>query len=60
MRWPVYRDIVLFGAGLLGVFHETVIGAVERPTLLFLFAAMLGLPMFLRTDEHRNGRNGRR
>lgn len=49
--WKNIRDIVLFFAGLSGVFHETVIAAAERPTLLLLFAAMMGLPAFLRTDE---------
>ncbi len=45
------RDGVLFFAGLAGVFHETVIAESERPTLLFLFATMIGLPAFLRSDE---------
>ena len=54
--WPIIRDIALFVAGLAGVYHETVISQVERPTLLFLFAAMMGLPAFLRSDERRNGR----
>lgn len=46
-RWPYLRDIVLFIGGLIGVMHETVFAATERPTLLILFAAMLGLPAFL-------------
>lgn len=50
-RWKNVRDIVLFVAGLAGVFHETVMAATERPTLLLMFAAMMGLPAFLRTDE---------
>lgn len=49
------RDLILFGGGLLGIAHETVIADVERPTLLLLFAAMVGLPAFLRQDERRNG-----
>jgi hypothetical protein len=48
------RDSVLFFSGLAGVFHETVIAAAERPTLLFLFATMIGLPAFLRADEKRD------
>jgi hypothetical protein len=50
-KWPAYRDMTLFLAGLAGVFHETVIGTADRPTLLILFAAMMGLPAFLRSDE---------
>lgn len=44
----VTRDRVLFAAGLLGIAHETVGGAVtERPLLLLVFTAMVGLPAFL-------------
>jgi hypothetical protein len=52
-QWSTYRDIVLFIAGIGGVFHETVVQTGERPTLLILFAAMMGLPAFLRADEAR-------
>ncbi len=48
------RDSLLFLAGLAGVAHETLIANVERPTLLLLFAAMIGLPAFLRHDEKKN------
>lgn len=49
-RWKLRlsRDIVLFAAGLGGVIHETVIEKGERPTLLILYAAMMGLPIYLR------------
>lgn len=53
-RWripPIGRDTILFTAGLLGVLHETLFAATERPTLLILFAGMMGLPAFLRRDE---------
>lgn len=55
MQWlvrnfPTYRDLILFVGGLAGVAHETLIASAERPTLLILFAAMMGLPAFLRTD----------
>jgi hypothetical protein len=40
---------------MAGVFHETVISTAERPTLLLLFAAMMGLPAFFRADGKRNG-----
>jgi hypothetical protein len=46
------RDGVLFVAGLLGVIHQTLIGPVE-PYLLVTFAAMMGLPAFLRSDEKK-------
>lgn len=42
---------VLFVVGLLGVIHETLVSEADRPTLLLLFAAMIGLPAFLRQDE---------
>jgi hypothetical protein len=52
-RWMlrISRDTVLFSAGLLGVLHETLFTDGERASLLFLFAAMMGLPVFLRRDE---------
>lgn len=44
------RDVVLFVAGLAGIFHETVVVHAERPSLLLLFAAMCGLPAYLRAN----------
>ena len=54
-KWHVKitRDLVLFTAGLGGVAHETLVSKSERPTLLVLFAGMMGLPVFLRQDEKR-------
>ena len=49
--WPTARDLTLFVGGLAGVIHETVFTDLERPALLILFAAMMGLPAFLRSDE---------
>ena len=51
--WPTVRDMLLFMGGLAGIAHETLVTDVERPTLLLLFAAMAGLPAFLRSDERR-------
>lgn len=51
MNTAVIQKSVLFVVGLLGVAHETLIGESERPTLLLLFAAMVGLPAFLAKDE---------
>lgn len=49
----IQRDLILFVAGLGGVLHETLRVGPERPTLLLLFAGMLGLPLFLNIDERR-------
>lgn len=46
----VSRDVVLFVAGLAGVMHETISYPGERPALLVLFAAMMGLPWYLRKN----------
>lgn len=49
------RDSVLFFAGLAGITHETLMAETERPSLLILFATMIGLPAFLRSDEKKDG-----
>jgi len=49
--WPTVRDMLLFVGGMAGVANEALIKEAERPTLLLLYAAMLGLPAFLRQDE---------
>lgn len=51
------RDAILFFVGLAGVVYLTVVGPVNRDLLLF-FGAMLGLPVFLRSDERKNGKAG--
>lgn len=48
-RWT--RDRILFATGLVGVAYETLVAKVDRPALLVLFGAMLGLPAFLKRDE---------
>lgn len=50
----ITRNTVLFVVGLLGVAHETIVSDVDRPTLLLLFAAMIGLPAFLSADDRRS------
>ena len=52
-KWPAFRDIALFAVGLLGVIHETLLTDLDRPSLLVLYAAMMGLPAFLQADEKR-------
>jgi len=47
----ITRDGVLFTGGLAGVAWQTVVEKAERPTLLLLYAAMMGLPAFLALDE---------
>jgi hypothetical protein len=51
ISWQTLRDIILFFAGLAGVANEALAQGAERPTLLLLYAAMMGLPAFLRKDE---------
>jgi hypothetical protein len=46
--WPFARDVLLFAIGAVGVLHETLIAKGERPNLLILFGALLGLPLFTR------------
>jgi hypothetical protein len=55
-RWRVKltRDFTIFLVGLGGIVHETFFEEQDRPTLLILFAAMIGLPAFLRLDEKRS------
>jgi hypothetical protein len=36
---------------MLGVGYVTLVDSTDRPTLLILFGAMMGLPLFLRQDE---------
>lgn len=50
-RASAMRDWILFMVGLAGVAHETLVSQVDRPGLLLLFAAMLGLPYALGADR---------
>lgn len=45
------RSALLFAGGLTGATYVTLADQTDRPTLLILFAAMMGLPLFLRSDE---------
>lgn len=45
------RGTALFLAGLAGVAYETIASQADRPTLLITFAAMMGLPLFLKADD---------
>lgn len=48
------RSIILFVVGIAGIVYETLIEQGDKPTLLILFAAMVGLPAFLRIDEGKH------
>jgi hypothetical protein len=48
------RSAALFVFGLAGITYVTVTEGTERPTLLLIFAACLGLPAFLGLDERRH------
>lgn len=50
-RASAMRDWILFVVGLAGVAHETLVSQADRPGLLLLFAAMLGLPYALGADR---------
>ena len=51
--WPRVRDIALFVAGILGIAYETALAKSPDPTLLLVFAAMLGLPLALGGGKER-------
>jgi hypothetical protein len=53
VTWPGVRNALLFLGGLSIAVHETIVGGAERPSLLILAAAMMGLPAFLRKDESK-------
>lgn len=49
----VTRDTILFVGGLAGLTYETLTVHAEKPTLIIAFIGMLGLPIFIRSDEAR-------
>jgi hypothetical protein len=51
VTWKTVRDGVIFFVGIAGVAHETLASGDADPTLLLLFASMIGLPAFLHKDE---------
>ncbi len=49
-----WRDTVLFVSGIGLIFYEAILReGPERPTLLILYAGMVGLPAFLKSDEKK-------
>lgn len=52
--WRPQRKDVLFVLGIMGIaLEEARVFGNPSETLLLLFAAMIGLPLVLRADEHR-------
>lgn len=51
LQWNITRDVLLFFGGLAGAAHETLASGAERPYLLVLFGAMMGIPAFLTSDR---------
>jgi hypothetical protein len=49
--WQFVRDVILFVCGLIGIAWESLAPGSPDPSLLVVFGAMLGLPIFLRKDE---------
>lgn len=47
------RSAVLFVVGIGGIIYEIVVEHGDKPTLLVLLGAMVGLPAFLSVDESR-------
>lgn len=45
------RDIGSFVVGATGLIYEAISQGAERPTLIIAFAGLMGLPLFVRTDE---------
>lgn len=51
--WKLLRDVILTLGGMVGMYHEVFIQTSQRPVLLGGLLAMMGLPLALRADEHR-------
>ena len=51
--WPRLRDAMLFFGGMAGIAYETAWEHIDRPELLILFGAMVGLPGVVRADAAR-------
>ena len=51
--WPFAREIILFVGGAAGVFYETLGKPNPDPSLLVVFAGMMGLPIMLHKDERK-------
>lgn len=45
------RDVLTFGLGAAGIAYEVLGEGPERPTLLIVFAGLLGLPLVFREQD---------
>lgn len=45
------RDVLTATLGAGGIIHETVLAQSERPTLLIIFAGLLGLPLVFKESD---------
>lgn len=52
IRWQLIRDVALFCGGMGFAANELLQAATADPAVLFFCGAMMGLPAFLRRDEH--------
>jgi hypothetical protein len=63
VTWPRVRNILLFAGGFAGMASEAVRSWVqgnsflEHPTLLLVYAAMMGVTAFLQADERAQKEN---
>jgi hypothetical protein len=48
--WRLTRDMILFLVGVGGVIYEAIWAHPVNQPILVIFAAMMGLPAFLRVD----------
>ena len=49
----IVRDLGIFLLGAYGFIHELQRAGAERPQILIMSAAMMGLPLIIRGDEKR-------
>lgn len=49
----IFRDLVIFILGAYGFYYELTRQGPERPQILIMSAAMMGLPLIIRGDERR-------
>lgn len=54
------RDILMFLIGASGVAYEALVMKTERPTLLLLYGALMGLPYIMNRDEKNSDGGGKK
>lgn len=53
VSWNGITKAALFLGGMGGIVHETFFTQLDRPSLLVLFATMVGLPKLIGLDQLR-------